>query len=141
MQQLNRSTNSKMATFSFLSLLVCLSVAGLQLWHLKMFFERKKLLQFHFVLISLTFCSAVIYILLFPLYYEAELYVAQCFVPPRGQLLEKNPIKVLVCFVETGSVLFQTKGTNLSRSFVVTLNTYLHLTLNIDDFICSLTNR
>ncbi|XP_004304281.1 PREDICTED: transmembrane emp24 domain-containing protein p24delta9 [Fragaria vesca subsp. vesca] len=44
MQQLNRSTNSKMATLSFLSLVVCLSVAGLQLWHLKMFFERKKLL-------------------------------------------------------------------------------------------------
>ncbi|PRQ53513.1 hypothetical protein RchiOBHm_Chr2g0167341 [Rosa chinensis] len=44
MQQLNRATNSKMATFSFLSLVVCLSVAGLQLWHLKMFFERKKLL-------------------------------------------------------------------------------------------------
>ncbi|XP_074358954.1 transmembrane emp24 domain-containing protein p24delta9-like [Apium graveolens] len=44
MQALNRSTNSKMATFSFLSLLVCLSVAGLQLWHLKTFFERKKLL-------------------------------------------------------------------------------------------------
>ncbi|PON96355.1 TMP21-related [Trema orientale] len=44
MQHLNRTTNSKMATFSFLSLLVCLSVAGLQLWHLKTFFERKKLL-------------------------------------------------------------------------------------------------
>ncbi|CAL5325851.1 unnamed protein product [Camellia sinensis] len=44
MQQLNRATTSKMATFSFLSLLVCLSVAGLQLWHLKTFFERKKLL-------------------------------------------------------------------------------------------------
>ncbi|WOG87031.1 hypothetical protein DCAR_0206251 [Daucus carota subsp. sativus] len=44
MQALNRSTNSKMATFSFLSLLVCLSVAALQLWHLKTFFERKKLL-------------------------------------------------------------------------------------------------
>ncbi|KAK9272281.1 hypothetical protein L1049_002652 [Liquidambar formosana] len=44
MQQLNRATNSKMATFSFLSLVVCLSVAGLQLWHLKTFFERKKLL-------------------------------------------------------------------------------------------------
>ncbi|CAK9162939.1 unnamed protein product [Ilex paraguariensis] len=44
MQALNRATNSKMATFSFLSLLVCLSVAGLQLWHLKAFFERKKLL-------------------------------------------------------------------------------------------------
>ncbi|XP_059451637.1 transmembrane emp24 domain-containing protein p24delta9-like [Corylus avellana] len=44
MQQLNRATNSKMATFSFLSILVCLSVASLQLWHLKAFFERKKLL-------------------------------------------------------------------------------------------------
>ncbi|KAL8117162.1 hypothetical protein AgCh_015172 [Apium graveolens] len=44
MQALNRSTNSNMATFSILSLLVCLSVAGLQLWHLKTFFERKKLL-------------------------------------------------------------------------------------------------
>ncbi|XP_057436045.1 transmembrane emp24 domain-containing protein p24delta7-like [Lotus japonicus] len=44
MHDLNRATNSKMFTFSFLSLLVCLSVAGLQLWHLKAFFERKKLL-------------------------------------------------------------------------------------------------
>lgn len=44
LQQLNRTTNSKMATFSCLSLLVCLSVASLQLWHLKTFFERKKLL-------------------------------------------------------------------------------------------------
>ncbi|XVE83751.1 hypothetical protein DITRI_Ditri16bG0111500 [Diplodiscus trichospermus] len=44
MQQLNRETNSKMATLSFFSLLVCLSVAGLQIWHLKSFFERKKLL-------------------------------------------------------------------------------------------------
>ncbi|KAL5582250.1 hypothetical protein UlMin_014692 [Ulmus minor] len=44
MQQLNRATNSQMATFGFLSLVVCLSVAGMQLWHLKTFFERKKLL-------------------------------------------------------------------------------------------------
>jgi len=44
MQQLNQSTNSKMAGLSFLSLVVCLSVAGLQLWHLKSHFERKKLL-------------------------------------------------------------------------------------------------
>ncbi|XP_031116773.1 transmembrane emp24 domain-containing protein p24delta7-like [Ipomoea triloba] len=43
MQKLNRATNTKMATFSFLSLLVCLSVAALQIWHLKKFFERKKL--------------------------------------------------------------------------------------------------
>ncbi|XP_043706681.1 transmembrane emp24 domain-containing protein p24delta9-like [Telopea speciosissima] len=44
MQELNIKTNSRMAWLSFLSLLVCLSVAGLQLWHLKTFFERKKLL-------------------------------------------------------------------------------------------------
>ncbi|KAK3212443.1 hypothetical protein Dsin_017149 [Dipteronia sinensis] len=44
MQQLNRQTNSRMAILSFFSLIVCLSVAGLQLWHLKTFFERKKLL-------------------------------------------------------------------------------------------------
>ncbi|KAK1266858.1 Transmembrane emp24 domain-containing protein p24delta9 [Acorus gramineus] len=44
MQDLNRATNSNMAWFSLLSLLICLSVAGIQLWHLKTFFERKKLL-------------------------------------------------------------------------------------------------
>ncbi|KAJ4842809.1 hypothetical protein Tsubulata_046528 [Turnera subulata] len=44
MQVLNRATNSRMAWLSFLSLLVCLSVAGLQLWHLKTFFEKKKLI-------------------------------------------------------------------------------------------------
>ncbi|PIN03931.1 putative cargo transport protein EMP24 (p24 protein family) [Handroanthus impetiginosus] len=44
MQQLNVSTNSKMAWLSFLSLVVSLSVAGLQLWHLKSFFEKKKLI-------------------------------------------------------------------------------------------------
>lgn len=44
MQEMNIATNSKMAWLSFLSLVVCLSVAGLQLWHLKTYFERKKLL-------------------------------------------------------------------------------------------------
>jgi hypothetical protein len=44
MQDLNRMTNSRMAWLGFLSLAICLSVAGLQLWHLKTFFERKKLL-------------------------------------------------------------------------------------------------
>ncbi|KAK4430029.1 Transmembrane emp24 domain-containing protein p24delta9 [Sesamum alatum] len=44
MQQLNKSTNNKMFWFSFLSILVCLSVAALQLWHLKSFFEKKKLI-------------------------------------------------------------------------------------------------
>lgn len=44
MQKLNRSTNSKMAWLSFLSFFICLSVAGMQLWHLKSFFEKKKLI-------------------------------------------------------------------------------------------------
>ncbi|XP_047953264.1 transmembrane emp24 domain-containing protein p24delta9-like [Salvia hispanica] len=44
MQLLNISTNSKMAWLSFLSLLVSLSVSGLQLWHLKSFFQKKKLI-------------------------------------------------------------------------------------------------
>ncbi|XP_042025808.1 transmembrane emp24 domain-containing protein p24delta9-like [Salvia splendens] len=44
MQLLNISTNSKMAWLSFLSLLVSLSVTGLQLWHLKSFFQKKKLI-------------------------------------------------------------------------------------------------
>lgn len=44
MQELNKSTNSKMAWLSVLSIFVCLTVAGLQLWHLKSFFEKKKLI-------------------------------------------------------------------------------------------------
>ncbi|RDY04865.1 Transmembrane emp24 domain-containing protein p24delta9 [Mucuna pruriens] len=44
MQELNRTTNSRMFWLSLLSLFVCLSVAGLQLWHLKSFFEKKKLI-------------------------------------------------------------------------------------------------
>lgn len=44
MQELNRKTNSRMAWMSFLSLFVCVSVAGAQLWHLKSFFEKKKLI-------------------------------------------------------------------------------------------------
>ncbi|KAI3726124.1 hypothetical protein L1987_65921 [Smallanthus sonchifolius] len=44
MQILIRSTNAKMATFSFFSLIVCLVVVAMQLGHLKMFFEKKKLI-------------------------------------------------------------------------------------------------
>jgi hypothetical protein len=44
MQELNRSTDNRMFWLSLLSLFVCLSVAGLQLWHLKSFFEKKKLI-------------------------------------------------------------------------------------------------
>lgn len=44
MQDLNRSTNSKMAWLGFLSLFVCIGVAGLQFMHLKTFFEKKKVI-------------------------------------------------------------------------------------------------
>ncbi|XP_076881883.1 transmembrane emp24 domain-containing protein p24delta9-like [Bidens hawaiensis] len=44
MQELNKVTNSRMAWLSFLSLFICLSVAGMQVWHLKTFFEKKKLI-------------------------------------------------------------------------------------------------
>ncbi|XP_012448243.1 transmembrane emp24 domain-containing protein p24delta9 [Gossypium raimondii] len=44
MQALNQATTSKMFWLSFLSLFLCLSVAGIQFWHLKTFFEKKKLI-------------------------------------------------------------------------------------------------
>ncbi|KMT15055.1 hypothetical protein BVRB_3g061770 isoform B [Beta vulgaris subsp. vulgaris] len=44
MQLLNKSTKSKMAVFSFISIMLVMFVAGIQLWHLKAYFERKKLL-------------------------------------------------------------------------------------------------
>ncbi|CAA7036265.1 unnamed protein product [Microthlaspi erraticum] len=44
MQNLNRSTNSKMAWLGFLSLFVCLGVAGMQFLHLKTFLEKKKVI-------------------------------------------------------------------------------------------------
>ncbi|XP_058107749.1 transmembrane emp24 domain-containing protein p24delta9-like isoform X1 [Magnolia sinica] len=44
MQKLNENTKARMALLSFLSLFICLAVVGLQLWHLKSFFQRKKIL-------------------------------------------------------------------------------------------------
>ncbi|MCO5570852.1 hypothetical protein L7F22_024580 [Adiantum nelumboides] len=44
MRKVNETTNSRLAWFSIASLLICLTVAGLQLWHLKTFFEKKKLI-------------------------------------------------------------------------------------------------
>lgn len=44
MRTVNETTNSRMAWFSITSLFICLAVAGLQIWYLKSFFERKKLL-------------------------------------------------------------------------------------------------
>ncbi|KAL2923543.1 Transmembrane emp24 domain-containing protein p24delta7 [Bienertia sinuspersici] len=44
MQLLNRSTTSKMALFSCSSIILVIFVAALQLWHLKEYFQKKKLL-------------------------------------------------------------------------------------------------
>ncbi|KAH7438507.1 hypothetical protein KP509_04G018000 [Ceratopteris richardii] len=44
MREVNEVTNTRMAWFSITSLLICLAVAGAQVWYLKSFFERKKLL-------------------------------------------------------------------------------------------------
>ncbi|KAI5069490.1 hypothetical protein GOP47_0015791 [Adiantum capillus-veneris] len=44
MRKVNETTNSRLAWFSIASLFICLMVAGLQLWHLKTFFEKKKLI-------------------------------------------------------------------------------------------------
>ncbi|XP_057444819.1 transmembrane emp24 domain-containing protein p24delta9-like, partial [Lotus japonicus] len=38
------ATNTRMAWLGLLSFFVCFSVAGLQLWHLKTFFEKKKII-------------------------------------------------------------------------------------------------
>ncbi|XP_006302617.2 transmembrane emp24 domain-containing protein p24delta10 [Capsella rubella] len=44
MQDLNRSTHTKMAWLSVLSFFVCIGVAGMQFLHLKTFFEKKKVI-------------------------------------------------------------------------------------------------
>lgn len=44
MREMNESTNSKVAWLSFVSLAVCFSLTAWQLFHLKAFFERKKVL-------------------------------------------------------------------------------------------------
>ncbi|WOL12565.1 transmembrane emp24 domain-containing protein p24delta10 [Canna indica] len=43
-RNLNVTTASRMGSFSIMSFFVCMGVACLQLWHLKAFFERKKIL-------------------------------------------------------------------------------------------------
>ncbi|KAJ1699145.1 hypothetical protein LUZ63_007657 [Rhynchospora breviuscula] len=43
-QMFNGKTASKMSSLSLLSLTICLGVASLQIWHLKAFFQSKKIL-------------------------------------------------------------------------------------------------
>ncbi|CAI0375507.1 unnamed protein product [Linum tenue] len=44
MRIVSEKTNSRVAWFSIMSLGVCISVSVLQLWHLKRFFQKKKLI-------------------------------------------------------------------------------------------------
>ncbi|KAK7412068.1 hypothetical protein VNO78_03514 [Psophocarpus tetragonolobus] len=44
MRNVNESTNARVAWFSFMSLGVCIAVSVLQLWHLKRYFHKKKLI-------------------------------------------------------------------------------------------------
>ena len=44
MRDLSEVTNSRVAWFSILSLGVCVASAGWQLWYLRRFFKRRKLL-------------------------------------------------------------------------------------------------
>ena len=45
MQEFIKYTNSMMGYLGLVSLFICLSVAGLQLWHPKSFFEKKKMIS------------------------------------------------------------------------------------------------
>lgn len=44
MRTVSESTNARVAWFSFLSLGICIAVSVLQLWHLKKYFQKKKLI-------------------------------------------------------------------------------------------------
>lgn len=44
MREVSERTNSRVAWFSIMSLGVCIVVSILQLWHLKSYFQKKKLI-------------------------------------------------------------------------------------------------
>ncbi|KAG2541079.1 hypothetical protein PVAP13_9NG599900 [Panicum virgatum] len=44
MQRLNEDTATKIHSFTLVSLAMCVGVAGLQLWHLKTFFQKQHIL-------------------------------------------------------------------------------------------------
>lgn len=44
MSEISERTNSRIASFSLMSLGTCIIVSVLQLWHLKGFFQKKKLI-------------------------------------------------------------------------------------------------
>lgn len=44
MRIVSEATNGRVAWFSIMSLGICIAVSGLQLWHLKRYFQKKKLI-------------------------------------------------------------------------------------------------
>jgi len=44
MRVVSEKTNARVAWFSIMSLGICITVSGLQLWYLKRFFQKKKLI-------------------------------------------------------------------------------------------------
>ncbi|KAK9217837.1 hypothetical protein WN943_006467 [Citrus x changshan-huyou] len=44
MREVSEKTNSRVAWYSLMSLGVCIVVSGVQVWHLKQFFQKKKLI-------------------------------------------------------------------------------------------------
>ncbi|KAF2590552.1 hypothetical protein F2Q70_00040333 [Brassica cretica] len=44
MREVSEATNARVAWFSIMSLGVCLSAAGAQIWYLKRYFHKKKLI-------------------------------------------------------------------------------------------------
>lgn len=44
MREVSETTNARVAWFSIMSLGVCIAVSSWQLWHLKHFFQKKKLI-------------------------------------------------------------------------------------------------
>ena len=45
LRSVSEVTNTRVALFSFMSLGVCIAVSALQVWHLKRYFQKKKLIQ------------------------------------------------------------------------------------------------
>ncbi|XP_019424799.1 PREDICTED: transmembrane emp24 domain-containing protein p24delta3-like [Lupinus angustifolius] len=44
MRSVSEATNTRVALFSIMSLAICIAVSALQLWHLKRYFQKKKLI-------------------------------------------------------------------------------------------------
>ena len=44
MRDISEKTNGRVALFSMMSVAVCIAASAVQIWHLKRFFQKKKLI-------------------------------------------------------------------------------------------------